>query len=165
MDRRDELPGQLQFSLANPWIPPHRSLVGVQPPLHLVRRDLLGRGVLLLHEHLDLELVGQFDRLVIQRDIVLEDLGNRRLLENRLPRTFRLARTAIDAFVGIYVELIGKLNFVVADIHVDAIDRADTDASGVNAIPAEPGDCPWHSRISPVAARPKFRMYRTGTPS
>src|SRR5208282_1217874 len=163
MDRRDELPGQLQFSLANPWIPPHRSLVGVQPPLHLVRRDLLGRGMLLLHEHLDLELVGQFERLVIERNIVLEDRGNRRFLEDRLPGTFRLARTAIDAFVGIYVELIGKLGFVVADILVDAIDRADTDASGVNAIPAEPGDCPWHRPYFSYRRRPNFRIYRTGT--
>ncbi len=51
------------------------SRVRVQAPLHLVRRDLLGRGMLLLHEHPDHELVGQFERLVIERDVLFEDLG------------------------------------------------------------------------------------------
>src|SRR5208282_5230421 len=90
-------------------------------PFFLVLGDLLGRGVIDLLERHHLELILDFEQRVVERDVVLEDVGNGRLLENRLPRTFGLAGSAIDAFVGTHA-----------------------DASGVNAIAAKAGNRPRH---------------------
>jgi len=93
------------------------------------------------NEALDLELVDKFQRLVIQRDVVLENVRNRRFLKNRLPRTFRLTGAAIDAFLGLDVEHIGEVLFVLPDVLVDAVDRADAHASGVDAVNSKPDYC------------------------
>src|SRR5579863_4482817 len=87
-------------------------------PLGLVRRDLFGRGMHGLLESLDLELIGQVERLVIESDVILEDVGNGRLLKDGLPGALGLAGAAIDAFVGIDIELVGKALAVVTDIFV-----------------------------------------------
>src|SRR5208283_905949 len=120
-------------------------------PFGLVGRDLIGRGMLRLDEGLDLELVGHVDGLVIQLDIVFEAVRDRRLFKDRLPRAVGLAGDAIDTFVGMDIEHVGEVLAVVANIFVNAIDRAYADASGVDAINTEPGYRPWHSgTISPA---------------
>jgi len=75
-----------------------------------------------------LELVRHLDRGVVQGYVVLEDFRNGWLFENRLARALRLAGAAIDALVWVDVELVGKLS-VGACIFVDAVNRANTDAS------------------------------------
>jgi hypothetical protein len=34
---------------------------------------------------------------------------------------------------------------VITDVFINAIDRADTDASGIETVDAKPGYSPWHS--------------------
>jgi len=82
---------------------------------------------------------------VVERDVVLEDVGNSRLLENCLPRAFGLAGAAIDAFIGIDIELVGEFFLVGADVFINAIDRTHANASGVNAVAAKAGNRPGHS--------------------
>src|SRR2546426_3245421 len=120
-------------------------------PFDLVGRDLFGRRMLGGDESFDLELISHIDGLVVQIDIVLEDLGNRRLFENRLPRAFRLAGAAIDAFVGMDIEHVRKVLAVFANIFIYTIDRADADASGVHAVDTKPGYRPWHRGKSSLA--------------
>src|SRR5581483_2028070 len=117
---------------------------GLKPPLALVRGDLFGRRMLLLDEGLDLKLVAELQRGVVERDVVLENLGHRGFLEDRLPRAFGLAGAAIDALVGVDVEHVRVVFLVLAHILVDAIHRADADASGVNAVDAQSGYRPRH---------------------
>jgi hypothetical protein len=111
------------------------------------------------NEVLDLELVDKLQRFVIQLDIVLENVGNRRLLENRLPGSFRFAGAAIDAFLGVDVEHVGEVLFVLPDVLVDAVDRADADASGVDAVNAKPGYRPWHNSSS-LRTCPAYFFFR-----
>ena len=92
----------------------------------------------------DLELVSQFHGFVIEFDIVLENLRDGGLFEDRLPRAFGLASAAIDTFVGMDIEHVGKMLAVLADIFIDAVDRAYADTSGVDAINAKTGYGPWH---------------------
>jgi hypothetical protein len=127
-------------------------------PLDLVGRNLFGRWMHDLLESFDLELVGQVERLMIEGDVVLEDIGDGRLLEDRLPRAFGLASAAIDAFVGIDVELVGEALAVVADIFVNAIDRANADAAGVQAIDAKAGNRPGHGCLSSSARNDRFNL-------
>src|SRR5579862_7240062 len=112
------------------------SAVGVDAPLFLVFGDLLGRGVIDLLEWHHLELILDLQHGVVERDVVLQKVGNGRLLEDGLPGTFWLACAAIDAFVGIDIELVGEFFLVVADVFVDAVDGAYADTSGVNAVTA-----------------------------
>ncbi len=90
------------------------------------------------------------DFQAIQWIVVLEDLGNSRLLENRFPGTLGLAGSAINAFVGIDVELVGKFFLVGADVFIDAINGTHADASGVNAVAAKAGNRPRHGWQSPL---------------
>src|SRR6185312_2452399 len=114
-------------------------------PFDLVRRDLLRGRMLRLNEGLHLELIRHIDGFVIQFDVVLEHLWNRWFLKYRLPRTFRLASPAIDALVGMDVEHVRKMLMIVANIFINAIDRTDTHAAGVDTINAETGDRPRHN--------------------
>ena len=95
---------------------------------------------------------------MIRRDVVLENVGNRRFLENRLPRTFRLTGAAIDAFLGLDVEHVGEVLFVLPDVLVDSVDRADAHASGVDAVNSKPDNCPWHSGSSSSADMPSVLL-------
>src|SRR5271169_5612561 len=113
--------------------------VGIESPLAFVLGDLVGSWMLGLGEGFHLELVGQFQRGVVERDVVLEDLGGRRLLEDRLPRAFGFARAAVDTLVGVNIQHGGEALYVLAHILVDAIDRTHADASGVNAVYAQSG--------------------------
>lgn len=88
----------------------------------------------LLLKQCDFELVKQLDGGVVQDNIVLENFENGWLLEDRLPRTLRLAGTAIDTLVGMDVELIGKLFSVIPGIFVDAVNRTNTDASCIETV-------------------------------
>ena len=97
-----------------------------------------------LHKCLHFELIFDLEHRVIERDIVLQNVGHCGLLEYSLPRALGLARTAVDAFVGIDIQLVGEFLFVGTDVFVDAIDRADANASGVKAIAAKTGDHPGH---------------------
>src|SRR5262249_39572198 len=78
-------------------------------PLHLVGCHLLGRGVLDLLRLRHLELILLLHDGVVQRGVILEDVGDRDLLEDRLPGAFGLAGAAVDALVGMDVELVREL--------------------------------------------------------
>jgi hypothetical protein len=80
-----------------------------------------------------------FDGGVVQENIVLENFGNRWLLEDRLPWALRLAGAAIDALVRVDVELIRKFFSVVTRIFVDAVNRTNTDASCIETVSAKTG--------------------------
>src|SRR5208282_989457 len=121
-----------------------KSGVRINSPLLFVLRDLFRGGMLRLNEGLHLELIHDVHHSVVQVDIVFEQLGHRRLLEDRLPRALGLARAAIDAFVGMDVELIGKLLGVSTGVLVDAVHRADADTSGIDAIATKPCNRPRH---------------------
>src|SRR5690606_29047727 len=77
-------------------------------PLLLVGRDLVGarRLLVLVDGHLALVDV---DDLRVELDVILEDVGHGRVLEDGLPRALRLARTAVDALFRVDVELVGEL--------------------------------------------------------
>jgi len=116
--------------------------------------------MLRLGEGLYLELVGQLQRGVVERDVVLENLGHGRLFEDRLPGAFRLARAAVDKLVGLNIQHVGEALFVLAHILVDAIDRTHADTSGVNAVYAQSGYGPGHvSSSSPVGQRCLLNYY------
>src|SRR5579885_2169942 len=121
--------------------------VRIEPPLLLVRRNLLARRMLLLLERLHLELFHPLQHRMVERDIVVEDFRNRGLLEDRLPGALRFARSAIDALIGVDVELVGKLLLVGADVFVDAVDRTHANASGIETIATKPGYRPGHRLI------------------
>src|ERR1700687_2004781 len=98
----------MTFGLA-PTFRPERGASAVGPaPLGLVGRNLFRRWMHDLLEGFDLELIGQLKRLVIEGDVVVEDIRHSRLLEDSLPRAFRLARATVNAFVGVDIELVGE---------------------------------------------------------
>ena len=92
-----------------------RDAVRAQPrsarpaPLRLVGRHLLRRGVLDLLGLRDLEVGGVLHHRVVERGVVLEDVGDGDLLEDRLPGALGLAGAAVDALVGMDVELVRPL--------------------------------------------------------
>jgi hypothetical protein len=139
------------FLLHRSFLDGLRLSVGVEPPFNFIRCDLLRGWTGLILERPDSELVLQLDRLPIQLNIGFEHVRNCRFFINCLPRTLRLARPAIDTFVRIYVELVRKVHSVVTNIFVNAIDRTDADASGIETIDAEPGYYPRHNK---ALARP-----------
>jgi hypothetical protein len=63
------------------------------------------------------------EHFAVDLDVLLEIGGHILFGEDRRNRTFRLARTAIDAFVRMDVELVRSF--------IDAIDRAYVDAGSV----------------------------------
>src|SRR5262249_18507528 len=109
-------------------------------PLLLVLRDLLGGGVLGLHLLLDGELARLVDHGVVELRVLGEDVRHRDFLEDGLPWALGLAGAAVDALVGMDVELVRERRLVRARVLVDAVDGADGDAAGVEAIPAESSD-------------------------
>jgi hypothetical protein len=96
----------------------------------------------------DLEVAHVLHDLVVERRVVLEDFGDRHLLEDRGPRALRLARPAVDALVGMDVELIRPLLTIRPRVLVDAVDRAYGDATGVDTVAAEPRDDVRHQLSS-----------------
>jgi hypothetical protein len=104
-------------------------------------------------EGLYLEYVCLIYRSMVKLDVILENVRDGGFLKDCLPRAFRFARTAVDAFVGMDIEHIGEIFVIVANVFVNTIDRADADTSGIDAINAEPGYRPWHkSKSSPYVA-------------
>ena len=99
---------------------------------------------------------------VIQGNIILEDFGDGGFFKNRLPGTFGFAGAAIDTFVGMDIELVGKLVPVVADVFIDAIHRTYANASSINAIAAEPCDSPRHvyGNLQKVLHQTRFEARR-----
>ncbi len=90
------------------------------------------------------ELVRRLYGGMIQAYIIPEDFRDGGLLEDCLPWALRLARTAIDTLVRLDVELVGKLFPVVAYVLIDAVNRANTDASGIETVSAKTGYGPGH---------------------
>src|ERR1700722_17678943 len=133
-------------------------------PFGLVGRDLFRRRMLRLDESFDLELVRQINGLMVQGNVWVEDVGNGRLFENRLPWAFRLASAAIDAFVGIDIELVGKALVVLTNVLVNAIDRTNADAASVNTIDAKAGYRPRHGCLSSPEGSHGFSLLRRGRP-
>ena len=117
-------------------------------PLDFIFGHLFGGGMFRGYEGLHFEYFSLIDSSMVQLDIVLENLRNGGFFENRLPRAFRFARAAVDAFVRMNIEHVREIFMIVADIFVNAIDRTDADASGIDAIDAEPGYRPWHKSKS-----------------
>src|SRR5262249_24971969 len=109
-------------------------------PLLLVGLDLLGARVLDLLVLGDLEVAHVLHDLVVERRVVLERLGHGDLFEDRLPRALRLAGPAVDALVGVNVELVRPLGAVATRVLVDAVDRAHGDATSVETVATEPSD-------------------------
>jgi len=99
---------------------------------------------LLKQRHRELAIKIGISRGVIQGNVVLKDCGDRRLFKNRLPGTFGFAGSTIDTFVGMDIELVGKLLTIGTDVFVDAIDGTYTNASGIKAIEAKAGNSPRH---------------------
>src|SRR5216117_2769928 len=122
-------------------------------PLLLVRLYLLRRRVLDLVVLGDLEIAHVLHDLVVERRVVLEHLGHRHLFEDRVPRALGLTGAAVDALVGVDVELIRPRVAVGAGVLVDAVDRADRDAAGIQAIAAEARDDVGHAFSSPPRRR------------
>jgi hypothetical protein len=116
-------------------------------PLNFIFGNLFGSGMFLGFEGFHLEYVSLIDSSMVQLDIVLENLRNGGFFENRLPRAFRFTRTAVDAFVRMNIEHIREIFVIVADIFVNAIDRADADASGIDAVDAKAGYRPGHKAL------------------
>jgi hypothetical protein len=81
---------------------------------------------------------------MVQGDIVAENFWHRRLLEDRLPWAFRLACAAINALVRVNIELVGKLFRILANVLIDAIDRANADASCIETVYAKTSYGPGH---------------------
>src|SRR5580700_839313 len=100
--------------------------------------------MLFLLKQCHLELVRHLERGVIESYVVPENFRNRWLFEDRLPRTFRLASTTIDAFFGLDVELIGIFCPVGAGVFVDAVNRTNADASRIETVSAKTGYSPRH---------------------
>src|SRR5439155_249165 len=96
----------------------------------------------------DLDIAHVLHDFVVEGGVVLEHLGHRHLLEDRVPRALGLAGAAVDALVGVDVELIRPLLAVGARVLVDAVDGADRDAAGVQAITAEARDDVGHAFTS-----------------
>ena len=97
----------------------------------------------------DSELIMRLNGGVVQGNIVAENFRNCRLLEDRLPWALRLARTAINAFIRVDVELIWELFPVFAYVLVNAINRTNTHAAGIDTIYAKAGYRPWHVSLTP----------------
>ena len=96
----------------------------------------------------DLKLILRFNGCVVQIDIFLEDFWHGRFLKNSLPRTLRLTCPAVNALIGMNIELVGELVLVFTDVFVNAIDRTYANASGVEAIAAKAGYCPRHNNVA-----------------
>src|SRR5262249_60161645 len=82
----------------------------------------------------------------------LEDIGDGDLLEDRLPGALGLAGAAVDALVGVDVELGRELGLIRPGVLVDAVDRANRNTAGVEAVSAESGDNVRHRGL-PDGAR------------
>src|SRR6188474_3455007 len=91
-------------------------------PLLLIRFDLLRARLRVLLVLAHFELIRQLHHLVVQRRVILEHIGYRGLLEDRLPRTLGLARAAIDALVGMDIELIREGRSVATGVAINTID-------------------------------------------
>src|SRR5713101_7217722 len=113
-------------------------------PLLLVLDDLLRARVLDLLVRGDLEVAHVLHDLVVERRVVLEGLRHGYFLEDRLPGTLGFAGAAVDALVGVDVELVRPLLAVGARVLVDAIDGADGHAPGIYAVATEACDDVCH---------------------
>jgi hypothetical protein len=123
-------------------------------PFDFIFGNLFGGGMFFGFEGLHFEHVSLIDGSMVQLDVVIENLRNGGFFENRLPRAFRFARAAVNAFIRMNVEHVREIFMIIADIFVNAIDRADADASGIDAIDAEPGYRPWHKSKSSLYLAP-----------
>src|SRR5713101_224618 len=118
-------------------------------PLLLVLDDLFRARVLDLLVRGDLEVAHVLHDLVVERRVVLEGLRHGYLLEDRLPGTLGLAGAAVDALVGVDVELVRPLLSVSPRVFVDAVDGADGHAPGIYAVATEACDDVSHVPILP----------------
>src|SRR5262245_20998986 len=62
----------------------------VVAPFRLVGRDFVGRRTRLLLVLADLEVAAVLDHGIVQRNVLVKHVGSAALLEDRLPRAFRL---------------------------------------------------------------------------
>src|SRR5262249_12897318 len=117
--------------------------------LLLVLDDLLGARVVDLLVRGDLKVAHVLHDLVVEWRVVLEDLGHGDLLEDRDPRALGFAGAAVDALVGVNVELVRPLLSVGPRVFVDAVDGADGHAPGIYAVATEACDDVGHVPILP----------------
>src|SRR5262245_36358572 len=124
------------------------------PPLGLVLFDRL-RGRLRLFAYFG-NAEGRFvgEDLRVQCRVVLEGLRHLLVLEDRLPGALRLADAAVDALLGVDVELVREGRGIASRVLVDAVDGADLDARLADTVPAEPRDHPGHLVLSAGATAP-----------
>jgi hypothetical protein len=85
---------------------------------------------------------------VVKRGVLLKDIWDCHFLENSLPWAFRLACSAVNAFVRMNVQLIRELLAIIAGVFIDAVHRTYGDAARVDAVPAQPCDDICH-RLPP----------------
>src|ERR1051326_3232457 len=110
-----------------------------------------------LLERRHLEFAHVLHDRVVELGVLLERSGHGFLFVDRLPWALRLAGAAIDAFVGMNVELIRPLFGIGTLIAVDAIDGAYGDAACVYAISAQPGDDVSHPAFPPFSVNSRAR--------
>src|ERR687897_2024548 len=113
-------------------------------PFVLVGGDVAGSrlGLVGVPGHPEPLLV--FDDGRVQSDVVVERWGHLGVAQWRLPRADGLARLAVDALVGVDVELVRELGRGWSHVLVDAVDGAYFDARCVEAVPAQAGNYPGH---------------------
>src|SRR5260370_476591 len=85
------------------------------------------------------------EELFVELDELLRRLRGFVLCEDRLHRTHRLARSAVDTLVGVYEELIRAL--------VDTVDRADLDAGLVLDVDTRLSDDIRHGHFPSLVPR------------
>src|SRR5438876_5986291 len=140
-------PDRFRVSFADPLV--GNCTLTRPAPLLLVLDDLLGARVLDLLVRGNRKVAHVLHDLVVERRVVLERLGHGDLLEDRVPRALGLAGAAVDAFVGVDVELVRLLLPVGARVLVDAVDGADGHAPGIYAVATEACDDVSHVPVLP----------------
>src|SRR5215468_6611177 len=108
------------------------------PPLTLVLFDFLGGGLGFLLVLAHFEVAHLRHDLVVQRGIVLENVRYSGFLEDGLPRALRLASAAIDAFVGMNIQLVRERRRVGTRIPINTVHGADRHTGRIDTIPAQP---------------------------
>src|ERR671910_2470142 len=123
-------------------------------PFVFVGGDVAGRRLRLVGVSRHPELVLPVDDGRVQTDVVVERCGHLGVAQGCLPGADGLARLAVDALVGVDVELVRELGRGWSHVLVDAVDGAYFDARCVEAVPAQAGNYPGHRCLLSRARHP-----------
>ena len=118
--------------------------------VQIVRKvfDLLGRRCINVIRALGhFEIVASVDDLGVQVGVLYKGFRNLLVLKNGFPWALRLTNTAIDALLGIDVELIRKGRIVTLELN-DAVHRANLHTGHIDFVPAQARNYPRHLFLS-----------------